>query len=85
VSLTLASEPNAIVVPSEAVQTGQQGSYVFIVKPDLSVDVRPVVVGAAVGTDTVVEKGLQLGETVVTDGQLRLYPGAKVEVKGSKT
>jgi multidrug efflux system membrane fusion protein len=85
VSLTLASEPNAIVVPSEAVQTGQQGSYVFIVKPDLSVDVRPVVVGAAVGSDTVVEKGIQLGETVVTDGQLRLYPGAKVEVKGSKT
>ncbi len=81
VVLTLTSQPNALVVPSQAVQTGQVGQYVFVVKPDLSVDSRPVAVGATVGGDTVIEKGLQPADTVVTDGQLRLFPGAKVEVK----
>lgn len=81
VSLRVATRPDALVVPTQAVQTGQQGSYVYVVRPDLSVESRPVVVGTAVGPETVVDKGLQAGETVVTDGQLRLVPGAKVEVK----
>jgi multidrug efflux system membrane fusion protein len=81
VVLTLTEEPNVIVVPSQAIQTGQEGQYVFVVKPDLTVESRQVVVGRTVNGETVVQKGLQVDERVVTDGQLRLYPGAKVEVK----
>ena len=81
VVLTLTEEPNVIVVPSQAVQTGQEGLYVFVVKPDLTVESRPVVAGRTVNSETVVQKGLQADERVVTDGQLRLYPGAKVEIK----
>ncbi len=83
VVLTLATQPNAIVVPSQAIQMGQQGPYVFVVKPDLTVESRPVVVGNTVDGESVVEKGLVPGEQVVTDGQLRLAPGAKVEIKTS--
>ncbi len=82
VVLTLATEPDAIVVPSQAIQTGQEGQYVFVVKPDSTVEVRPVVVERIHRSETVVAKGLKPGETVVTDGQLRLVPGATVEVKG---
>ena len=85
VALRLTSRSNAIVVPSRAVQTGQAGQYVFIVKPDHTVDSRTIVAGPAVGNETVIEKGLQPGDQVVTDGQLRLLPGAKVEVKESPT
>jgi membrane fusion protein, multidrug efflux system len=81
VVLTLTSKPNAVVAPSQAVQTGQQGHYAFVVKNDHSVELRPVVSGFTVGGETVIEKGLRPGETVVTDGQLMLYPGARVEVK----
>ncbi len=83
VVLTLTTEPNAIVVPSQAVQTGQEGQYVFVVKQDLTVESRPVVVGRTVDGETVVQKGLKADEKVVTDGQLRLYPGAQVEIKTS--
>ena len=83
VVLTLTTEPNAIVVPSQAIQTGQEGQYVFVVKQDLTVESRPVVAGRSVNNETVVQKGLQADEKVVTDGQLRLYPGAKVEIKTS--
>jgi len=83
VVLTLTTEPNAIVVPSQAIQTGQEGQYVFVVKQDLTVESRPVVAGRAVKNETVVQKGLHADEKVVTDGQLRLYPGAKVEIKTS--
>jgi multidrug efflux system membrane fusion protein len=83
VVLTLTTEPNAIVVPSQAIQTGQEGQYVFVVKQDLTVESRPVVAGRAVDSETVIQKGLSRDEKVVTDGQLRLYPGAKVEVKSS--
>jgi multidrug efflux system membrane fusion protein len=79
--LKLTSRPNAIVVPSQAVQTGQSGQYVFVIKPDLTAESRPVTAGSTVGGETVIEKGLQPGETVVTDGQLRLAPGGKVELK----
>ncbi len=81
VVLTLTSRPNAVVAPSQAVQTGQQGQYAFVVKDDHTVDLRPVVSGLTAGGETVIEKGLQPGETVITDGQLMLYPGARVEVK----
>ena len=77
----LATDPDAIVVPSVAIQMGQQGSYVFIVKDDRTVDLRPVVVARTNGAETVVEKGIQEGETVVTDGQLRLVPGSRVSEK----
>jgi len=79
--LTLTTKPNAVVVPTPAVQTGQRGQYVFIVKPDLTVDSRPVVSGETIGGETVIEKGVRAGERVVTDGQLRLVPGARVEIK----
>jgi multidrug efflux system membrane fusion protein len=81
VVLTLTEEPNVIVVPSQAIQTGQEGQYVFVVKPDLTVESRQVVAGRTVNGETVVQKGLQADERVVTDGQLRLSPGAKVEIK----
>jgi multidrug efflux system membrane fusion protein len=81
VVLTLTEEPNAIVVPSQAIQTGQEGPYVFVVKPDLTVESRPVVLGLTLNNETVIEKGVNPGEKVVTDGQLRLYPGAKVEMR----
>lgn len=81
VTLTLTERPNTIVVPSQAVQTGQTGSFVFVVDHDLSAQPRPVVVGDSLKGETVVERGLKVGETVVTDGQLRLFPGAKVEIK----
>jgi|WetSurSiteA1Bulk_404760.scaffolds.fasta_scaffold04966_2 membrane fusion protein, multidrug efflux system len=79
--LTLTSQPDAIVVPSQSVQTGQKGHYVFIIKDDLTVEDRPVIVGRTLNGETVIEKGLQSGEKVVTDGHLRLVPGAKVEIK----
>jgi membrane fusion protein, multidrug efflux system len=80
VILTLATKPKAVVVPTTAVQTGQQGQYVFVVGADLSAEVRPVVTGITSGGLMVIEQGLKAGETVVTDGQLRLTPGAKVVI-----
>jgi multidrug efflux system membrane fusion protein len=80
VTLRLAMEPNALVVPNEVVQTGQDGSYVFVVKQDRTVELRPVVTGARVNQDLVIEKGLQVGEVVVTEGQLRLAPGSRVQM-----
>jgi membrane fusion protein, multidrug efflux system len=81
VTLTLTTQPNTVVVPSQAVQSGQQGSYVFVVKPDQTVEPRPVVLGATDGRNIVIAKGVAAGEVVVTDGQLRLVPGARVDVK----
>lgn len=81
VSLTLSEQPNAIVVPTQAIQTGQQGSYVFVIKPDMTADARPVRVARSQEGQAVIESGLEAGEKVVTDGQIRLVPGAKVEIK----
>jgi multidrug efflux system membrane fusion protein len=81
VALTLATDPKAIVIPTTAVQAGQQGSYVFVVKDDRTVEVRQIDVGRAVGDETIIDKGLTTGETVVTDGQLRLIAGSTVSVK----
>lgn len=83
VQVTLTTDPNAIVVPSVAVQPGQQGPYVFVVKPDETVDMRSVVVARINGAETVIKDGLKPGETVVTDGQLRLVPGSRISVKPS--
>jgi multidrug efflux system membrane fusion protein len=84
VVLTLTME-SAVVVPSQAVQPGQQGPYVFVVKPDSTVQPRSVELGRRLATETIVTKGLTAGERVVTDGQLRLVPGARVEIKAQKT
>lgn len=83
VTITLATEKNAVVVPSPAVQTGQSGQFVFVVKQDMTVESRPVIVARQFGEKSVIEKGLQPGETVVTDGQIRLVPGALIQVKSS--
>jgi multidrug efflux system membrane fusion protein len=76
--LNLATQPDLTVVPSQAVQTGQQGQYVFVVNSDQRVELRPVVVTRTAGEKAVIERGLQAGEVVVTDGQLRLRPGSKI-------
>jgi len=78
VSLRLGMVPHAVVVPSQAVQTGQDGQYVFVVKADSTVEQRPIVSAQRVDQDIVIEKGLAAGETVVTEGQLRLEPGSRV-------
>jgi multidrug efflux system membrane fusion protein len=81
VKLTLKSQPNAIVIPTAALQTSQNGTFVFVVNQDLTAQPQPVKVGWNVGEDTVIASGLQPGQRVVTDGQLRLTPGAKVDIK----
>ena len=83
VVLNLTTRHNAVVVPSQAVQTGQQGQYVFVIRRDATVEMRPVAVGMTAGSEAVIDKNIVSGEQVVTDGQLRLVPGAKVEVKSS--
>ncbi len=69
---------NAIVVPNQAVQTGQDGNFIYVVKEDRSVESRSVTTGARNGQELVITKGLKVGETVVTEGQLRIAPGIKV-------
>ena len=81
VTLMLTMEPNAVVVPAPAVQTGQNGQYVVIVKPDKSVEMRPVEMARTLGGEAVIRKGLAAGESIVVDGHLRLTPGARVELK----
>ena len=81
ISLVLAVKENAVVVPSQALQTGQKGQFVFVVKPDSTAEIRPVVAGPVAHDVTVIEKGLAAGEQVVIDGQMRVVPGAKVDTK----
>lgn len=81
VLITLASSKNALVIPTQAIQTSQQGEFVYVVKGDSKVEMRQVKTAAVAGEETVIEKGLSAGETVVVDGQLRLTPGATVETK----
>jgi len=80
VSLKLATSRSAVVVPSQAVQRGQQGAYVFVVKPDLTVESRSIEPGQELDGEMVIRKGLEAGQQVVTDGHLRLFPGARVTV-----
>jgi membrane fusion protein, multidrug efflux system len=81
ITLTLEVRPDAVVVPAKAVQTGRDGKYVFVIKADQTVVIRPIVTGSTAGNEVVVDQGLQPGELVVTDGQFRLTDGAKVEIK----
>jgi membrane fusion protein, multidrug efflux system len=81
VVLTVRTIPDALVIPSQAIQTGQQGAYVFVVKPDRTVESRPISPGLTLDAETIVEKGLAAGEQVVTEGLIRLVPGARVNVK----
>ena len=81
VALKLKDQADALVIPPEAVQNGPDGQYVFVVKPDMTAEVRSIAVDRTEGQDTVVAKGLAAGETVITSGQLRITPGGKVAPK----
>ena len=85
VKVKLTSDLQAIVVPSVAVQAGPEGQFVYVVKNDQTVEMRPVVVARTAGAETVLKDGVKPGETVVTDGQLRLVPGSKITIKGGTT
>jgi multidrug efflux system membrane fusion protein len=84
VVVRLATEAAAIVVPTVAVQTGPDGSYVYLVKPDQTVEMRPVTVARVSGAETLIKDGVTEGDTVVTDGHLRLVPGSRITVKGAE-
>jgi multidrug efflux system membrane fusion protein len=84
VNIRLSSESGATVVPTVAVQAGPEGQYVFVVKNDQTVEMRKVVVARTSGTETILREGVKAGETVVTDGQLRLVPGSRISVKGGR-
>jgi multidrug efflux system membrane fusion protein len=81
VELRLGADADRIVVPAPAVQAGQKGPQIFVIKPDRTVELRPVTVARTTGDFAVLSAGVAAGETVVTDGQLRLVPGAKVEIR----
>jgi membrane fusion protein, multidrug efflux system len=81
--MTLAQESNATVIPSQALTAGQQGAFVYIVQADGTVAPRSVTSNRSVEGLAVIDKGLQPGETVVTDGQVRLVPGSKVQIKNN--
>jgi multidrug efflux system membrane fusion protein len=80
--LTLTSRPGTVLIPSQAVQVGQDGQFVYVVTPDMTVEMRPVRLGMSLGDEVVVEQGVSAEEKVVTEGQLRLVPGAKVQIAG---
>lgn len=81
--MTLAQQSNATVIPSQAITAGQQGSFVYVVQADATVTPRSVTSSRTVEGLAVIDKGLQPGETVVTDGQVRLVPGSKVQIKNN--
>jgi len=85
VIVALTKDPTAVVVPTAAVQVGQQGQYTYVVKPDHSVEYRTVVVERTAGLETVIKSGLKPAETVVTDGHLRLVAGSRVSIKGEES
>jgi multidrug efflux system membrane fusion protein len=82
VRVRLDTDSRAIVVPAVAVQAGPEGQYVYVVKSDQTVELRPVTVARTAGTETILKLGVKPGETVVIDGQLRLVPGSRISVKG---
>lgn len=84
VTLRLTTKDDAIVIPNQAVQTGQDGTFVYVVKADRTVESRPVTTGGRVDQDLVIEKGLRAGEVVVTEGQLRLAPGSRVQFRDGR-
>ncbi|HEY2102170.1 MAG TPA: efflux RND transporter periplasmic adaptor subunit [Chthoniobacterales bacterium] len=81
--LTLTTKKNATVVPASVVQRGPQGTYAFVIKPDQTVEMRPVKIAQTENNQTVVDDGLKPGEQVVVDGQYKLQPGARVELTGA--
>jgi multidrug efflux system membrane fusion protein len=81
VVLTLARQDNALVIPSQAVQAGQNGSFVYVVQPDMKVAFRPVTVNRSIHQESVIDAGIDAGEEVVIEGQMRLTPGAKVQIR----
>jgi multidrug efflux system membrane fusion protein len=81
VALRLTTIEGAVVIPAHAVQTGQQGPYVFVVRDDGTVESRPVVTGQSFDQRVVIQQGLSPGEQVVTEGQLRLAPGVRVAIR----
>jgi membrane fusion protein, multidrug efflux system len=83
VNVTLTTDANVTVVPTSAVQSGQAGTFVYVVKADKTVELRPVTVARTRGDDSLIRAGVTPGETVVTDGQLRLVPGSRVSIKES--
>ncbi len=80
IALTLGSLKNVVTVPSQAVQTGESGLFVFVITPENTVQFKPVKTGKSYGGETIIESGVTAGEQVVTDGHLRLTPGAPVEI-----
>jgi multidrug efflux system membrane fusion protein len=82
--ITLRDEDNALVVPAQAVQTGPNGPYAYVVREDSSTEMRPIAVRRTDGEEAVIESGLKAGETVVTDGASRLLPGSRVSVKSTE-
>lgn len=84
VTLGLATSKNAVVVPSQAVQRGQEGDYLFVVKPDMTVEIRSIETAQHLDGETVIRKGVARGDKVVTDGQLRLFPGARIEITNTR-
>jgi multidrug efflux system membrane fusion protein len=81
VSVILTTRRGVLVVPASAVQSGQQGDYVLVIKSDQTAEMRPITSGPRLDGKAIIESGLEPGETVVTDGHLRVVPGAKVAVK----
>ena len=84
VTLRLGAARDALLVPTEAVQSGPDGQFVFVVGRDMTVDPRPVVLGPRIEKEQVIEQGLHMGEIVVTEGQLRLAPGVRVKTQDSR-
>jgi multidrug efflux system membrane fusion protein len=83
-TLVLYEQRGATVIPLSAVVDAEEGSYVYVIGADQTAETRPVVVGRAIGEDVIVTEGLEAGETVVTDGQLRLTPGAHVQIRSQQ-
>jgi multidrug efflux system membrane fusion protein len=83
VTLVLHTQPNAVVVPSQAVQNGQQGQFVFVIQHDMTVEMRPVRVNRNSNGQSIIDVGVKPGERVVIDGQLRLVPGSRIQIKQS--
>jgi membrane fusion protein, multidrug efflux system len=81
VGMQLTTLDKAVVVPSQAVQNGQQGTYVYVIKPDKTAEARQVALGILYGNQQVIKSGVNPGETVVTDGQMRIAPGTRVDAK----
>src|SRR5205823_2213643 len=81
VALTLTTEAGAVVIPSEAIQVGEDGQHAFVVKPDKRVEIRTVTVARTTEGEAIIASGIQAGETVVREGQFLLRPNSRIEIK----